>query len=63
MKPTNQQEAGEEVAKLNRVIQIYKGKIQAHLGARCRLRRPSSSVIGGKEVQWKKPWSKSIWPG
>ena len=32
MEPTNQGEAGREVAKLRQVIQIDEGKIQAHLG-------------------------------
>ena len=32
MEPTNQGEAGQEVAKLSQVIQIDEGKIQAHLG-------------------------------
>ena len=32
MDPTNQGEAGQEVAKLSQVIQIDEGKIQAHLG-------------------------------
>ena len=32
MEPTNQGEAGKEVAKLSQVIQIDEGKIQAHLG-------------------------------
>jgi putative transposase len=32
MEPTNQNEAGQEVAKLSQVIQIDEGKIQAHLG-------------------------------
>src|SRR6201997_1010701 len=32
MEPTNQGEAGREVAKLSQVIQIDEGKIQAHLG-------------------------------
>jgi len=32
MEPTNQREAGKEVAKLSQVIQIDEGKIQEHLG-------------------------------
>jgi putative transposase len=32
MEPTNQGEAGQEVAKLSQVIQIDEGKIQEHLG-------------------------------
>jgi transposase-like protein len=32
MEPTNQGEAGKEVAKLSQVIQIDEGKIQEHLG-------------------------------
>ena len=32
MEPTNQKETGKEAAKLNQVIQIDEGKIQAHLG-------------------------------
>ncbi len=32
MEPTNQREAGKEVAKLSQVIQIDEGKIEAHLG-------------------------------
>ncbi len=32
MEPTNQGEAGKEVAKLSKVIQIDEGKIQEHLG-------------------------------
>jgi putative transposase len=32
MEPTNQGEAGKEVAKLSHVIQIDEGKIQEHLG-------------------------------
>ena len=32
MEPTNQKEAGQEVTKLDQVIQIDEGKIQAHLG-------------------------------
>jgi hypothetical protein len=32
MEPTNQGEAGKEVARLGQVIQIDEGKIQEHLG-------------------------------
>ena len=54
MEPTNQKEAGQEVTKLDQVIQIDEGKIQAHLGevvrwfgeiTRKRIRRGSSGSV------------------